>query len=104
MELIAKMGGPQQQDMFRTFSLVGTEDYISPEVLDDLEVTYACDLWSLGVILYQMPSGSTPFKGKTAEETYLNIKNCNSEDLPFRQNFDPQAKDLIKRLLQQDPA
>jgi serine/threonine protein kinase len=52
MELIAKMNGPQQTDMFRTFSLVGTEDYISPEVLDDLEVTYACDLWSLGVILY----------------------------------------------------
>lgn len=103
MELIAKMSGPQQQDMFRTFSLVGTEDYISPEVLDDLEVTYACDLWSLGVILYQMLQGSTPFKGKTAEETYINIKRCNSEDLLFKPNFDPQAKDLIKRLLQQDP-
>lgn len=52
MELIAKMSGPQQTDMYRTCSLVGTEDYISPEVLQDLEVTYACDLWSLGVILH----------------------------------------------------
>ena len=35
MELIAKLSGQSQADMFRTFSLVGTEDYISPEVLQD---------------------------------------------------------------------
>jgi serine/threonine protein kinase len=79
MEITAKLGGQSQADMFRTFSLVGTEDYISPEVLQDLEVTYACDLWSLGVIIFQMLSGYTPFKGKTPEETYTNIKTCNPE-------------------------
>lgn len=104
MEMIAKLGGQAQADMFRTFSLVGTEDYISPEVLQDLEVTYACDLWSLGVILYQMLHGSTPFKGKTPEETYSNIRQCNPEQLQFKSTTDAAAKDLIKSLLQPDPA
>jgi len=51
-----------------------------------------------------MLTGSTPFKGKTAEETYYNIKNMKSENLPFKNNFDSTAKDLIQRLLIQDPA
>lgn len=74
MEQIAKLGGACSQADTRTFSLVGTEDYISPEVLEDQEVTYACDLWSLGVMLYHMLSGSTPFKGKSPQETFANIK------------------------------
>jgi protein-serine/threonine kinase len=98
MELVAKLGFCQS-DSFRTFSLVGTEDYISPEVLEDREVTYACDFWSLGIILYQMLSGTTPFKGKTAEKTYMNIKQCLTDDISFKTNFDPEARSLILNLL-----
>jgi len=36
----------------RNYSLVGTEEYVSPEILQDKEVSYASDLWSLGVIIY----------------------------------------------------
>jgi len=42
----------QASDDSRNFSLVGTEEYIAPETLNDTNVTYAADLWSLGVILY----------------------------------------------------
>jgi serine/threonine protein kinase len=39
-------------DDSRNFSLVGTEEYIAPETLDDVDVSYTADLWSVGVILY----------------------------------------------------
>lgn len=46
----------EQQQFFtsddRNSSFVGTEEYLSPEVINDSEITYAVDLWSLGVILY----------------------------------------------------
>ena len=47
----------------RKFSLVGTEEYVSPEILLKEEPTYASDLWSLGIIIFQLYTGVTPFKG-----------------------------------------
>ena len=40
------------QDNPRVYSLVGTEEYIAPETINDKDLSYASDLWSLGVILY----------------------------------------------------
>lgn len=57
----------------RHFSLVGTEEYIAPETLDDNDLCYASDLWSFGIIMYELLCGETPFKGRTVLETYKNI-------------------------------
>lgn len=48
----------------RVNSLVGTEEYLAPETLLDEKVTYTCDYWSLGIMLFQFYYGCTPFKGK----------------------------------------
>lgn len=85
------------EDYSRNFSLVGTEDYLPPETLLDTDVSYASDLWSLGVILYQLIVGETPFRGKTQMQTYINIKTKDiTEQL---RALDPLAADLIKGLL-----
>lgn len=59
----------------RCSSLVGTEEYIAPEVIKGQEVSYSTDLWSLGIILYQFLVGSTPFKGSSQSLTFDNILN-----------------------------
>ena len=46
-------------------TLVGTEDYIAPEVLAEQASGPPADLWSFGVILYMMLAGQSPFKGHT---------------------------------------
>lgn len=59
----------------RSCSLVGTEEYVSPEVVMGDTVTYSADLWSLGIIIYQMLKGVTPFKGINRCQTFHKILN-----------------------------
>jgi serine/threonine-protein kinase len=47
--------------------IVGTEHYISPEMVTEKTCSYSADLWALGVIIYKMLSGELPFLGKTAD-------------------------------------
>ena len=85
-------------------TIVGTEDYIAPEILDGETSGPAADIWSFGVILYMMLSGASPFKGANQYQTFLNIQSVTytfPEDPTF---FTPEAKDLIQKLLVRDPS
>lgn len=58
---------------FRTNSFVGTEEYIAPEVIKGCGHTSAVDWWTLGILIYEMLYGTTPFKGKNRNATFANI-------------------------------
>lgn len=73
----------------RNYSMVGTEEYVSPEILLKQEVTYATDLWSLGIIIYQLFTRKTPFKGMSEYLTFENI--LNQEVLSFPESVSTDA-------------
>jgi len=56
-------------------SIVGSPDYMAPEVLRGKPYTYSVDYWSLGCILFEFLAGFPPFSGGTPEETWTNLKN-----------------------------
>jgi len=84
----------------RHFSFVGTEEYVCPEILNDQESGLPSDIWSLGVIIYQLLSGKTPFKGPTEFVTFENIQNG---DYKMAKEVDKVSADLIEALLRVDP-
>ncbi|KAK7404645.1 hypothetical protein VNO78_05600 [Psophocarpus tetragonolobus] len=83
-------------------SFVGTEEYIAPEIISGSGHTSAVDWWALGILLYEMLYGYTPFRGKTRQRTFTNILH---KDLKFPKNkrVSFSAKQLMYRLLNRDP-
>lgn len=55
-------------------SLVGTPNYIAPEVLERSGYTQLCDYWSVGVILYEMLVGQPPFLANSPMETQQKVR------------------------------
>ncbi|XP_063703440.1 death-associated protein kinase related-like [Culicoides brevitarsis] len=84
--------------------IVGTPDYVAPEVLQYDPVSLRTDIWSVGVLAYVLLSGCSPFAGDTKQETFLNISKCNltfPEDL--FETASSAAIDFITETLQIKP-
>jgi len=80
--------------------LVGTEEYVAPEMLKGTGHDFAVDWWALGVLLFEMFYGKTPFKGATKKETFYNILIKKPQ---FAGPWTP-LRDLIIRLLEKEPS
>ncbi|KAK2459745.1 hypothetical protein APHAL10511_008177 [Amanita phalloides] len=97
----------RNQDPRYADSIVGSPDYMAPEVLREKPYTYSVDYWSLGCILFEFLAGFPPFSGSTPEETWINLKNWTKvltrpeydkpEDLVF--NLTDVAWDAVTRLI-----
>mmetsp|Transcript_8272 Transcript_8272/g.14972 ORF Transcript_8272/g.14972 Transcript_8272/m.14972 type:complete len:503 (-) Transcript_8272:846-2354(-) len=84
-------------------SFVGTEEYLAPEVITGESQTSTVDWWSLGVFVYEMIFGRTPFKGAEQTETFENIVGGEVK-FPTDVTISKDGKDFIKKLLTRDAA
>uniref|UniRef100_A0A126WWQ5 non-specific serine/threonine protein kinase n=1 Tax=Gaga arizonica TaxID=414605 RepID=A0A126WWQ5_9MONI len=84
-------------------SFVGTEEYIAPEVITGAGHSSAVDWWAVGILLYEMIYGRTPFRGKNRQKTFANVLH---KDLTFPSSIPASlaARQLINGLLHRDPA
>jgi beta-lactam-binding protein with PASTA domain/tRNA A-37 threonylcarbamoyl transferase component Bud32 len=89
--------------MTQTGSVLGTAQYVSPEQAQGRELTPASDLYSLGVVLYEMTTGRLPFEGDTPVSVAL--KHVNEDAVPPRQvnpNMPPAIEAIILRAMEKD--
>lgn len=85
---------------WQEYSVVGTLDYIAPEVISDETYTSSIDWWAFGILLYEMLYSTTPFKGSTKAETIENLLDLSKEPtFPEEIPVSAEAKDLLQRLL-----
>ncbi|CAI5723290.1 unnamed protein product [Peronospora farinosa] len=80
----------------RTSTFVGTYQMMAPEVFDGKSYSRAVDWWALGVMVYEMIDGRTPFNAKTNRLIKERIVNV---DLKFSPRFNEDAKDFVFKLL-----
>jgi serine/threonine protein kinase/tetratricopeptide (TPR) repeat protein len=99
---IAKLSG--QTLHTKTGSTLGTVAYMSPEQTQGAEVDHRTDIWSLGVILYEMLSGEKPFKGEIDQAVMYGI--VNNEEQPLQEicpDISPELLHVVNRAMEKDP-
>jgi serine/threonine-protein kinase len=99
---IARAGA---SDMTQTGSIMGTAQYLSPEQAQGFAVSEPSDLYSVGIILYELLTGRVPFEGESA--VTIALKQVNERPVPpstFNRAVTPALEAVVLRALEKDPA
>lgn len=85
----------------KAYSFCGTVEYMAPEVVNRKGHSFAADWWSLGVLMYEMLTGTLPFQGPNRKETMTQILKAK---LGMPQFLSPEAQALLRALFKRNPA
>lgn len=98
---LAKLSGASQ--LTRTGSSIGTAAYMSPEQVRGDEVDHRADIWSLGVVLYEMVAGQLPFQGDNETAMMYAVLNENPESLvSLQEDIPPGLQEVVGKALVKD--
>jgi non-specific serine/threonine protein kinase len=91
-------------EMTREGTILGTVAYMSPEQAEGKPVDSRSDVFSFGILLFQMASGQLPFRGDTSTATLAKILEAEPDSLAdFRQGLPPDFERIVRRCLQKRP-
>src|SRR5689334_16653839 len=93
---------PSTHTLTESGAIAGTPHYLAPEILRGAQADARSDLWSLGIVLYEMASGIRPFRGASSAELGAAILNDAPDPLP--QRVPAALATIIDRCLAKDPA
>ncbi|KAI3897219.1 hypothetical protein MKX03_032410 [Papaver bracteatum] len=88
-----------RSDSEKSNSFVGTEEYVAPEIISGNGHDFSVDWWGLGVVLYEMLYGKTPFRGVNRQETFFRILTLTPQLVGEK----TALRDLMGKLLEKDP-
>jgi HAMP domain-containing protein len=95
----------QERGMTATGTVVGTPDYMSPEQARGVPLDFRSDIYSMGVVLYEMFTGSLPFEGDSPLAVVLkHVQEKPPSPQAKNPKIDPKTAAIILKCMQKDPA
>uniref|UniRef100_A0A7E4VHT9 Kinase-like protein n=1 Tax=Panagrellus redivivus TaxID=6233 RepID=A0A7E4VHT9_PANRE len=87
----------------KSYTVCGTPEYLAPELIARSGHNQCVDWWALGVLIFELMSGTTPFPGRSASEVRDSMEAVDGVIEFPKKTFSSNAKDIVLRLLKLDP-